>query len=77
LTTRVTVVLWTRVPLVPVIVSTDDPVGVEVDVVTVMVELPDVVTEAGLKEAAAPEGRPLALKLTVPVKPPLGVTVAV
>jgi len=31
----------------------------------------------GLKVALAPEGSPLALKVTLPVKPPEGVTVAV
>ena len=46
-------------------------------VVTVMVDEPEVVTEAGLKLALAPAGNPLALKVTVPVKPPDGVTVAV
>jgi hypothetical protein len=38
-------------------------------VVTVIVELPEPVTEAGLKLALAPDGRPDALKLTVPLKP--------
>ena len=33
--------------------------------------------EAGLNVAPAPEGSPLTLKLTLPVKPPDGVTVAV
>jgi hypothetical protein len=42
-----------------------------------MVVDPDVVTVAGLKLAVAPEGRPLALKLTVPVNPVTGVTVTV
>jgi hypothetical protein len=46
-------------------------------VVTVIVDEPDVVTDAGLKLAVAPDGSPLALKVTVPVKPPDGVTVAV
>jgi hypothetical protein len=46
-------------------------------VVTDIVELPEVTTEVGLKLAAAPAGRPEALKVTVPVKPPEGVTVAV
>ena len=53
------------------------PVGVVLLVVTVIVEEPDVVTDVGLKLALAPDGNPLALKLTVPVKPPDGVTVAV
>ena len=53
------------------------PVGVELLVATVIVEEPDVVTDAGLKLALAPAGNPLALKVTVPVKPPDGLTVAV
>ena len=42
-----------------------------------MVVEPEVVTEEGLKEAVAPEGSPLTLKVMVPVKPLLGVIVAV
>ena len=37
--------------------------------VTVIVELPEPVTEVGLKLALAPAGRPDALKVTVPLKP--------
>jgi hypothetical protein len=39
------------------------------EVVTVSAADPDPVTEAGTKEAEAPEGKPLAEKLTVSVKP--------
>jgi hypothetical protein len=47
-------------------------------VVTFMVLLPEPpVIEAGLNVAVAPEGSPAAVKLTLPVKPPDGVTVAV
>ena len=46
-------------------------------VVTDMVDEPDPVTDVGLKLALAPAGNPLALKLTLPVKPPLPVAVAV
>src|SRR5436309_7709879 len=42
-----------------------------------MVDGPDPATDAGLKLAAAPAGSPLALKVTVPVKPPVAVTVVV
>jgi hypothetical protein len=38
-------------------------------VVTVTVEEPELVIEVGLKLALAPEGKPLALKATVPVNP--------
>jgi hypothetical protein len=46
-------------------------------VATVIVEEPEVATEAGEKLAVAPAGKPLALNVTVPVKLPDGVTVAV
>ena len=45
--------------------------------VTDIVELPEPATEAGLKLAPAPLGNPLTLKLTLPVKPPDAVAVAV
>jgi hypothetical protein len=38
---------------------------------------PDVLTDAGLNEPVAPAGSPVTLKLTVPLKPVAGVTVAV
>ena len=68
---------WASVPLVPVMVKGKLPVGVEAVVATVKVELPDVVTDAGLKDAVTPAGNPLTLKVTAPVNPPDGVTVAV
>ena len=43
--------------------------GVVVLVVTVIVDVPLVVTVVGLKLAEAPEGNPLALNVTVPVNP--------
>jgi hypothetical protein len=49
-------------------------------VLTFMVLLPEplvIVIEAGLNVAVAPAGRPLAPKLTLPVKPPDGVAVTV
>jgi hypothetical protein len=48
---------------------------VELEVVIVNVEVPEPVTEVGLKLAVAPDGKPLALKVTVPEKPFEGVTV--
>ncbi len=68
-TTNVTVAVCDRLPLVPVIVSVYVPAGVVVAVETVRVELPEVVTDAGLKLAVAPVGSPLTLRFTVPVKP--------
>ena len=53
------------------------PTGVLALVVTVMVDDPVPVTVVGLKLAVAPVGSPLALKVTIPLKPPDGVTVAV
>ncbi len=50
-TVSVTAVEWTRLPAVPVIVSTELPVGVFLLVETVSVEEPEPVTEAGLKLA--------------------------
>ena len=51
------------------------PVGVVLTVATLMVLEPEVVTDVGLKLAVAPTGNPEALNVTVPVKPPDGVTV--
>jgi hypothetical protein len=50
---------------------------VEPLVLMVSVEEPEPVTAVGLKLAVAPEGNPLTLKLTVPVKPPVGATLTV
>jgi hypothetical protein len=77
LTTKVTDVVRVRLPLVPVTVMGYDPAGVVVAVLRVIVVVPLVVTVAGLKLLEAPAGRPLALKLTVPLNPLLGVTVIV
>ncbi len=68
-TFSVTVAVWTSEPLVPVIVSVGLPVGVLLVVVTVSVEDPDPLTDVGENDAVAPLGRPLALRLTVPVNP--------
>ncbi len=70
-----TVVLCFRLPLLPVMVKGNVPL--ELPTVTVIVEEPDVFTDSGLKLALAPPGNPLTLKLTVPLKPPDGVTVTV
>src|SRR5262249_33617797 len=77
LTTSVTVVECTRLPLVPVMVSVYVPAGVLVLVVTDIVDEPDPVTDVGLKLALAPAGSPLALKVITPLKPPDPVAVAV
>src|SRR5580765_3185942 len=68
-TDNVTVVERVRLPLVPVIVSVESAAGVELDVVTVSVDEPTELIEAGLKLAVAPAGNPLMLRFTVPLKP--------
>jgi len=52
------------------------PCGVVPLVDTLSVVEPDAVTVAGLNDAVAPGGRPVALKLTVPLNPAIAVTVA-
>ena len=47
----------------------DVAAGVVVPVVTVIVELPLAVIVGGEKLAEAPVGRPLALRVTIPVNP--------
>jgi hypothetical protein len=64
-------------PEVPVIVNWEVPVDVLLFVVTVSVELPEPVTEVGLKLAPVRVGNPETLKPTVPVNPPVGVMVTV
>ena len=71
----VTVAVWLRLPLVPVIVSVTIPGLLLLLVWIVRVDVAEVL--GGLNVAVAPGGRPLTLKATVPVKPPLGVTATV
>ena len=75
-----TVVVWVRfgLVLVPVIVSVYVPAGVLELVVTLRVLLPEPpVIGFGLKLPLAPEGSPLTLNVTLPLKPPDGVTLTV
>jgi len=53
------------------------PAGVEAVVARLNVEVPAPLSDAGLKLAVVPDGKPLALKVTVPVKPFRAPTVAV
>ena len=76
-TTSVTLVLWLRLPLVPVMVKGYVPAGVEQPVEIVSVEDPDPLIEAGLKLDVAPLGKPLTPRLTVPVNPFSELTLAV
>ena len=78
LTARVTPVVCDSVPLLPVIVSGEVPVGVEASVLIVSVEVPEPpVTVAGLNVPVAPAGRPDTDRETSPVKPFCGDTVTV
>jgi len=75
----VTVVVWVRLPLIPVIVMVNVPVGVPPPApVNVSVDVPDPpVTLAGLKLALTPDGNALVDSETVPVNPPVEVIVMV
>ena len=53
------------------------PGDVVLKVLIVNVDEPEPVTDPGANEALAPVGRPVTEKLTVALKPPLGVTVTV
>ena len=77
LTTSETEAVCVSVPSVPVIVSGYVPAATAVVVVMAKVELPEVVTVPGVNVPVAPAGNPETLKVTVPVYPPEGVTVAV
>jgi hypothetical protein len=74
-TVSATVVVWLRLPEVPVIVTVEVPVAAVKLAVSVK-ELV-VVAEAGLKDAVTPLGRLDAEKLTLPAKPFWGATVMV
>ncbi len=68
---------WLKDPLVPVAVMVTVPVAAPEVVFTVSVVVPEPVTVVGLKLGVAPAGKPMAAKLTVPLKPLLPVTVTV
>src|SRR5437868_2923447 len=53
------------------------PAGVEVDVVTDIVDVPPLVTDAGVKDADAPAGRPDALNVTFWAEPAVVAVVTV
>lgn len=76
-TLSVTLAECDKLPLEPVMVIVEDAIGVELVVVMVRVEEPELLIEAGLKLAVAPAGKPPALRATAPVNPPCGVTVTV
>jgi hypothetical protein len=71
----VAVVCWVCPPPVPEIVNVEVP-WLCLAVLTVSVDVPPPpVNELGLKLKPARFGRPVTLRLTVPVKPEAGVTV--
>ena len=69
------VVVWLREPETPVIVIVLVPLVAELLTVSVRVLVP--VAGFGLNDAVTPVPRPLADKVTLPVKPLEGVTVIV
>jgi hypothetical protein len=75
-TVRLMVVVRARLPLVPVTVTVAAPSVAVLEAAKVSVALFSVV-EVGLKLAVTPLGNPLALKATLPVKPPVRVIVIV
>jgi hypothetical protein len=68
-TMRTAVVVLVSEPLVPVMVRVELPMGVLDAAATVSVELAPALTEVGLNVPVALAGKPLTLKLIVPVKP--------
>ena len=76
-TTRVTEAECETPPLVPTIVRWKVPIGVEVAVEMVSVEVPEAVMLAGLKLEPAFAGRPWTESATVPEKPLMAPTVTV
>lgn len=73
-TVRLIVVLAVVEPLVPVTVIVAVPTVVVANAVKVRVLPAEPFTEAGLKAAVTPAGRPVAVNATVPLKPLIGVT---
>ena len=76
-TFNVTDVVCVMPLLVPVMVAVNVPGAAVWLAVKVSVRVPVALTEAGLNAAVTPDGCPEALRLTVPVKPLMPVTVTV
>ena len=66
-----------KLPLVPVMVTVKVPALALQVLVRFSVDVPEPVTEAGLKFAVIPPGSPLMLRATAPVNPPDGLAVTV
>jgi len=75
-TVKLTVAAWERLPLVAVIVSVYVPAGVEEEVVTLSVDVPEPESDAGLNVPVVPVGSPPIDRLTVPLKPLSELTLA-
>jgi len=75
MTVSVTVVVWVRLPEVPVTVTVAGPTVAVLEAVSVKVLVPVVLL--GLKEAVTPAGRPLAERTTEPLKLLIPLTVTV
>jgi hypothetical protein len=76
-TISVTLALLVTGPLVPLIVRMYVPGGVDALVDTASVDEPEPVTELGVNDAVAPDGRPMTPRLATPVNPLIDATVAV
>ena len=74
-TVRLRVAVCVSAPDVPVMVTDAGPVAAELLAVRVRVLVPVVL--AGLNNALTPLGKPVAARFTLPVKPPVGLTVIV
>lgn len=75
LTWKVSVVVFFVLPLVPVIVIVEVPVGAESETVRVKSDVPEPVTEVGLKLPVTPVGIPVADNATAESNPPEALTV--
>lgn len=75
-TFRVTMVDFVNPPLVPLMLKVNVPEGVCLVVETVTAVVPLPVIEVGLNVAVVFAGKPLTLKVTTPLNPFCGVTVA-
>ena len=74
-TVRAIVVVWVKMPDVPVMVTVAVPAGAKALAVSVKILV--VAVLVGLNDAVTPVGRPEAAKLTLLAKPPWSVTVMV
>src|SRR5215208_3588083 len=74
-TTSVTVAVWTRAPLIALIVSVYEPEAADGSAAIARAPSPGAVRTAGTKDAVTPAGTPLTDSATGPVKVPAGASV--